>query len=199
MFTGIITDIGTILEREARGDTRFTIATAYDPADIAIGASIACSGVCLTVVEKGADETGNWFAVEASAETLSCTTARDWQPGTKLNLERALKMGDELGGHLVSGHVDGIGTVVSQKKSGDSTLLRIQIPPELSPFIAEKGSICIDGVSLTINKISKNSLNVNIIAHTLYATTLKYLMENSPVNIEIDLIARYVQRMLKAE
>lgn len=199
MFTGIITDIGTVLKRETRGDTRFTIATAYDPAGIAIGASIACSGVCLTVVEKGVDKTGNWFAVEASAETLSCTTAVGWQPGTKLNLERALKMGDELGGHLVSGHVDGIGTVVSQKKSGDSTLLEIEIPIELSPLIAKKGSICIDGVSLTINKICKNSLNVNIIAHTLYVTTLKHLTENSLVNIEIDLIARYVKRMLKSE
>lgn len=199
MFTGIITDTGTVLQREAHGDTRFTIATAYDPADIAMGASIACSGVCLTVVEKGMDDTGNWFAVEASTETLSRTTATDWQPGTKLNLERALKMGDELGGHLVSGHVDGIGTVISQKKSGDSILLEIQIPEELSPFIAEKGSICVDGVSLTINKISKNSLNVNIIAHTLYVTTLKYLAKNSIVNIEIDLIARYVQRILRTE
>lgn len=194
MFTGIITDIGTIESREERGDTRFTLRTAYDMGTVAIGASIACSGVCLTVVEKG---TG-WFAVDVSAETLSRTTLGSWKSGTHVNLERALKMGDELGGHLVSGHVDGVGTISTLTKDGDSTRMTIEIPTELLPFAAEKGSFCIDGVSLTLNSVTKNSLNFNIIPHTLCATTLGKLKAGDRVNVEVDMVARYIGQLVHA-
>lgn len=198
MFTGIITDIGTVQSREERGDTKFVLSTAYDHAGIDLGASIACSGVCLTVIDKGHDASyGDWFAVEASAETLSRTTLGHWRGGTKVNLERALRMGDELGGHLVSGHVDGVGTVKQREEVGDSVRYSIIAPEALAPFMAEKGSVTVDGVSLTVNSISEMSFNLNIIPHTLYATTLNSLREGDAVNLEIDLIARYVQRLLK--
>lgn len=197
MFTGIITDIGTVQTIESRGDTRFVISTAFNHASIDIGASIACSGACLTVVEKGShDSYGDWFAVDVSAETLSRTTLGEWQEGREVNLERALRLGDELGGHMVSGHVDGVGVVRSKQPEGDSMRLSITPPADLMPFMAEKGSVTVDGVSLTINSVTADSLNLNIIPHTLYATTLSKLAEGDRVNLEVDLIARYVQRLL---
>lgn len=197
MFTGIITDIGTVQTIESRGDTRFVISTAFNHASIDIGASIACSGACLTVVEKGGNSGyGDWFAVDVSAETLSRTTLGDWQEGHEVNLERALRLGDELGGHMVSGHVDGVGVVRSKQPEGDSVRLSITLPADLMPFMAEKGSVTVDGVSLTVNSVTADSLNLNIIPHTLYATTLSRLAEGDRVNLEVDLIARYVQRLL---
>lgn len=199
MFTGIITDIGTVQTREERGDTKFVLSTAYDHASIALGASIACNGVCLTVIDKGRDAGfGDWFAVEASGETLSRTTLGHWQAGTTVNLERALCMGDELGGHLVSGHVDGVGTVKSRENDGDSVRFTIEAPAALAPFMAEKGSVTVNGVSLTVNSVSEMSFNLNIIPHTLCATTLNELATDDAVNLEVDLIARYVERLLKS-
>ncbi len=197
MFTGIISDIGTIIRREDKGDTTFTIACHFDPAGIELGASIACSGVCLTVTNKGTDAThGHWFSVDASAETLGCTTARNWQAGTRLNLERALKMGDELGGHLVSGHVDGVGTITGLEKAGNSTRLTIEVPEKLAIFTAPKGSVTLDGISLTINRANANHLELNIIPHTLEVTTLGSAAVGQPINVEADMLARYVHRML---
>lgn len=200
MFTGIITDIGTVQDRQEQGDTRFVISTAFAHDSIDLGASIACSGVCLTVTEKGSHAAyGDWFAVDVSAESLSRTTLGSWHEGHEVNLERALRMGDELGGHLVSGHVDGVGTVSGKAKEGDSTRLTLTAPTALMPFIAEKGSITVDGVSLTVNSIGQDSLNLNIIPHTLYATTLSSLDIGDHVNLEIDMLARYVQRLLATE
>lgn len=200
MFTGIITDIGTVQDRQQQGDTRFVISCAFAHDSIDMGASIACSGVCLTVVDKGQDDAyGDWFAVDVSAESLSRTTLGDWHEGTEVNLERALRMGDELGGHLVSGHVDGIGSVLEKRKEGDSICLTLSAPDALMPFIAEKGSITVDGVSLTVNGVDANSLNLNIIPHTLYATTLSNLDVGDAINLEIDMLARYVQRLLSTQ
>lgn len=200
MFTGIITDIGTVQDRQQQGDTRFVISCAFAHDSIDMGASIACSGVCLTVVDKGQDDAyGDWFAVDVSAESLSRTTLGDWHEGTEVNLERALRMGDELGGHLVSGHVDGIGSVLEKRKDGDSIRLTLSAPDALMPFIAEKGSITVDGVSLTVNGVDANSLNLNIIPHTLYATTLSNLDVGDAINLEIDMLARYVQRLLSTQ
>lgn len=200
MFTGIITDIGTVQDRQQQGDTRFVISCAFAHDSIDMGASIACSGVCLTVVDKGHDDVyGDWFAVDVSAESLSRTTLGDWHEGTEVNLERALRMGDELGGHLVSGHVDGIGSVLDKRKEGDSIRLTLSAPDALMPFIAEKGSITVDGVSLTVNGVDANSLNLNIIPHTLYATTLSNLDVGDAINLEIDMLARYVQRLLSTQ
>jgi riboflavin synthase len=195
VFTGIITDIGTVKRVEKRGDVRFEIATRYDMASIAIGASIACSGCCLTVVEKGAD----WFAVDVSAESLSKTTLGKWQQGTHINLERALRMGDELGGHVVSGHVDGVGTILSVTPEGDSRRFRFRVPDELAKFIAPKGSIAIDGTSLTVNEVSRNEFGVNIIPHTQAVTTWGTAKAGDSVNIEIDMLARYVARLAEFE
>ena len=192
MFTGIISDIGTILRCHKSGDTRFDIQTSFDTASIALGASIACSGVCLTVIETGAD----WFAVEASAETLACTTARHWQIGTRLNLERALRVGDELGGHWVSGHVDGLATLLAIVPEGDSHRLMFESPAAFSAFIAPKGSITLDGVSLTVNHVDGNQFGVNIIPHTWQNTILGQLRVGDELNMEIDLMARYVARQL---
>lgn len=199
MFTGIINDIGTIQEREERGrDLRFTISTAYDSKTIDLGASISCSGICLTVTKAGKNSAfGDWFSVDVSQETISRTTSVSWQAGTEINLERALKMGDELGGHLVSGHVDGVGKVENIEKSGDCLVITLGVPDDLMPFMAEKGSITVNGISLTINFISKNSLNLNIVPHTLCATTIKSLQVGDQVNLEIDMIARYVNRLLQ--
>lgn len=191
MFTGIITDIGTIAAIEARGDTRFRVRTAYDTGSIAIGASIACSGVCLTVVQKGED----WFAVDVSAETISRTNLRDWKEGGRINLERSLKIGDELGGHIVSGHVDGVAVVERADREGDSLRVDFRAPVNLAPFIAEKGSITINGASLTINAVDRDRFGVNLIPHTRQVTTLGDLKPGERVNLEIDVLARYVARL----
>jgi riboflavin synthase len=194
MFTGIVTDVGRVAAIETRGDTRFLIETAFDAADIPIGASIAHNGVCLTVVETGAGR----YAIEASAETLACTTLGRWQVGTPVNLERSLRMGDELGGHLVFGHVDGVGEVVSRTPEGDSVRFVVQAPADLAPMIAVKGSIAVDGVSLTVNEVDGSRFGVNIIAHTQAATNFGQLAVGDAVNLEVDMLARYVARQLGA-
>jgi riboflavin synthase len=196
MFTGIITDIGTIRTHEQRGDLRLIIGCAYDMETVAIGASIACSGACLTVVEKGPD----WFAVDLSAETVARTAPGLWEQGGRLNLERALKVGDELGGHIVTGHVDGIATLVSATDEGDSTRLVIAAPAALAPALAAKGSITVDGISLTVNTVEDQPdgsvhFGLNIIPHTASATTLDTLTEGRAFNLEIDVLARYLDRM----
>jgi riboflavin synthase len=195
MFTGIITDIGTVLETREAGDLRVCIGTAYDTAGVAIGASIACSGVCLTVVEKDA----GWFAVDVSGETRSKSAAR-WHSGARLNLERALKVGDELGGHIVTGHVDAVATLVSIVPEGDSKRLTLLAPASLAPFIAAKGSITLDGISLTVNTVRDTGdgveFGVNIIPHTASWTTLGDLTgPGVGLNVEIDVLARYLGRM----
>lgn len=191
MFTGIITDIGTIAAAETRGDTRFSIRTAYDTGSIAIGASIACSGVCLTVVQKGAD----WFAVDVSAETLSRTNLGSWREDSRINLERSLKIGDELGGHIVSGHVDGVAVVERADSEGDSLRVDFRVPAGLAPYIAEKGSVTVDGASLTVNAVDDEHFGVNLIPHTRQVTTLGDLKPGAKVNVEIDVLARYVARL----
>lgn len=196
MFTGIITDIGTIQRAEQRGDLRLVIECGYDMNNVAIGASIACSGVCLTVVEKADD----WFAVDASAETVSRTAPGIWIEGAQINLERALKVGDELGGHIVTGHVDGIGRIVASEHIGDSWKVTVEAPAALAPYIAAKGSITVDGVSLTVNVVTDQPDNtahftLNIIPHTGEMTTLNALTEGRAVNLEIDVLARYLKRM----
>jgi len=195
MFTGIITDIGRITGVEHCGDRRLRIATAYDTASIDMGASISCSGVCLTVVDRGSD----WFAVEVSAETLS-RTAGDWSEGTPLNLERALRVGDELGGHIVTGHVDGVGIVTEVTPEGDSTRIVIEAPASLAPYIAAKGSVALDGISLTVNEVSDQPdgavrFGLNVIPHTQQMTTWGDVAPGRQVNIEIDVLARYLGRM----
>jgi riboflavin synthase len=204
MFTGIITDIGTIRSREDRGDTRLVIETTYDVDSIDIGASIACSGACLTVVEKGIDEESNgpggWFAIDASRETLARTASGMWDQGRRLNLERALKIGDELGGHIVTGHVDDIGRIVSVVPVGDSVTVTVAAPASLAPHIAAKGSITVDGVSLTVNEVTDQPngeahFTLNIIPHTQEMTTLNEVVADRPVNLEIDILARYLARM----
>jgi riboflavin synthase len=191
MFTGIITDIGQVRAiKDTDRDRRFEITTAYDLATVDIGASIAHSGCCLTVVEKGTD----WFAVEVSAESLSMTTLSDWAVGTRINLERATKVGDELGGHIVSGHVDGLGEVLSVRSEGGSHRLEIRAPKPLHRFIAQKGSIAMEGVSLTVNAVHDDVFGVNIIPHTWEVTTLGQIQPGSRVNLEIDMLARYAAR-----
>lgn len=199
MFTGIITDIGTVRKTQQLGDLRLTIATGYNTDNIDIGASIACSGVCLTVVEKGSDNDGGWFTVDASAETTGCTAGHQWEAGAKLNLERALKVGDELGGHIVTGHVDGVGTITAWEQQGDSHRLAIMVPETIAPFVAAKGSVTIDGVSLTVNAVSDSAdgttIELNIIPHTAGVTTLGDYTPGRAVNLEIDVLARYLKRM----
>ncbi len=195
MFTGIVTDIGDVRAVEMRGDKRFVIGCSYPADKITIGASIACSGICLTVTDKGTDQKGDWFAVDASSETCSLTTAADWEAGTKLNLERALKVGDELGGHIVTGHVDGLGTLIEARQDGDSWRYEFEAPSSLSQFIAGKGSVTIDGVSLTVNTIEANRFTINLIPHTQAETTLGGLTVGQSVNLEIDVLARYVARL----
>ncbi len=192
MFTGIITDVGQVRAVEKRGDTRYTIATRYPMGDIAIGASIACSGPCLTVVEKGNDS----FSVDASAETLARSTAGAWRAGTQINLERALKMGDELGGHLLTGHVDTVATLIARRPEGDSLRLVFEVPQEYERAIASKGAVAIDGVSLTVNEVDGNRFGINVIPHTQRETTLGALQPGDRVNLEIDLIARYLSRLV---
>ncbi len=200
MFTGIVTALGTISKIEDRGDLRAVIACPFDPAQIAIGASIACSGTCLTVVERGGVAGDAWFAVDISAETVSCTVPGRWQVGAKLNLEPALKLGDELGGHIVTGHVDGVGEVQGVCPQGTSKRIGIAVSKELAPYLAAKGSITVDGVSLTVNEIADQSdgtchFALNIIPHTAEVTTLGALAQGDKVNLEIDVLARYLQRM----
>jgi len=200
MFTGIVTDIGTIERVEALADTRVVIGTRYDTSTIDLGASISCSGVCLTVIDKSAGGEGpNWFAVNVSGETISRTAQGQWTSGRKLNLERALRLGEELGGHIVTGHVDGIGEVVSVVEEGGSHRVRIKAGPEIAPFVAPKGSVTLDGVSLTVNEVEDTpsgvTFGVNIIPHTAAVTTFGSLAAGDPINIEIDVLARYLQRM----
>lgn len=196
MFTGIITDIGTITAVEMRGDLHVRIACGYDTSTIDIGASIACSGACMTVVELGPD----WFAVDISAESVSRTPPGRWEVGTKLNLERSLRVGDELGGHIVTGHVDGVGTVASISEEGDSHRFEIHAPKELAPYLAAKGSIAVDGISLTVNSVADEAdgrarFGLNIIPHTNAVTTMGGLKAGDGVNLEIDVLARYLGRM----
>ncbi len=200
MFTGIITDVGQLRAVEQRGDTRLVLSTSYPVEKIDIGASIACSGACLTVVDKGRDADGTaWFAVDASAETLARTNLGSWRAGTNVNLERALRIGDELGGHIVSGHVDAVAIVKELRPEGDSLRLSFEVPAGFEKFIASKGSVAIDGVSLTVNGVDNNRFDVNIIPHTQTATTLGALVAGSRVNLEIDTVARYVARLVQVE
>lgn len=196
MFTGIITDIGTIRSVEQRGDLRLVVNCGYDMESVAIGASIACSGVCLTVVDKAE----GWFAVDVSGESVARTAPGMWQTGARLNLERALKVGDELGGHIVTGHVDGVGQIIDTERSGDSWKLTVSASTELSPYIAAKGSITVDGASLTVNTVADQAdgttyFSLNIIPHTAEMTTLGGLSDGHEVNLEIDVLARYLKRM----
>ena len=200
MFTGIITAIGHIDSVEERGDLHIRIACPYAPESMAIGASIACSGVCLTVVERGGTEGDAWFAVDVSGETVSCTAKDQWTKGRKLNLEQALKLGDELGGHLVTGHVDAVGVVAGMDQEGGSWRLSIRAPADIAPFVAEKGSVTVDGVSLTVNAVEDEPdghvvFGLNIIPHTGEVTTLGALTSGDTVNLEIDVLARYLKRM----
>jgi riboflavin synthase len=200
MFTGIVTALGTIREARHTGDLHAVIACPFDPAGIAIGASIACSGTCLTVVDKGGEAGNAWFAVDISGETVKRTVPGRWEPGSWLNLEPALKLGDELGGHIVTGHVDGVGTVVGICPEGESLRIGIATPQELAPYLAPKGSITVDGVSLTVNEVADQPdgtchFALNIIPHTAEVTTLGTLKAGDAVNLEIDVLARYLQRM----
>lgn len=200
MFTGIVTEVGNILAIEDKGDRHITISCAMDPAKIAIGASIACSGVCLTVVDKGGVAGEGWFAVDVSGETISRTAPEQWTVGAPLNLEPALKLGDELGGHIVTGHVDAVGDVVGVCPEGASLKFGIAAPKELAPYIAAKGSITVNGVSLTVNEVADQAdgschFALNIIPHTAQVTTLGTLAPGHKVNLEIDVLARYLKRM----
>jgi riboflavin synthase len=195
MFSGIITDLGEVRDIRRDGDTRLVIATGYDLTDAAIGASIACSGACLTIVEKGAD----WFAAMVSAETMACTTLAGWHVGTRVNLERALRLGDEFGGHIVLGHVDGVARVVDRRADGDSLRFSFAAPPHLARSIASKGSVALDGISLTVNEVDGERFGVNVIPHTQACTSLGTARIGDGVNLEIDVLARYVARLLPAE
>ena len=199
MFTGIVTDVGTVRSAEKRGDLRLKIGTSYDLGTVDLGASISCSGACLTVVDKGQD----WFAVDVSGETISKTAADHWLEGAKLNLERALRLGDELGGHIVTGHVDAVAQIVGICPEGDSTRIGISVPTPLAPMIAPKGSVTLDGVSLTVNEVREaedgsTHFAVNIIPHTAQNTTLGNLRQGQQLNVEVDVLARYIDRMLAA-
>jgi riboflavin synthase len=195
MFTGIITDIGTLRQVEQRGDLRARIGTAYRVEGIDMGASIACDGVCLTVVAKGTDDRGGWFDVDISAETVSKTNLSGWAAGKRVNLERALKVGDELGGHIVSGHVDGLAEVVAIRDDGDSTRVTLRAPKTLARFIAPKGSVALNGTSLTVNEVDGCDFGINFIPHTKQMTTWGDVALGDHVNLEIDTLARYVARL----
>ena len=203
MFTGIVSDVGRVRSVTGEGDRRIEIETVYDPETIDLGASIACSGACLTVVEKGRVDGANghigWFAVEASTETLDLTSVGRWQEGTRVNLERALKMGDELGGHIVSGHVDGIAKIVSCTPEADSMRFVFDAPADLAKFIASKGSVTLDGTSLTVNEVEGRRFGVNIIPHTQAVTTWGQAKAGDDVNLEIDMLARYVARLAEKD
>jgi riboflavin synthase len=200
MFTGIITDVGDVIAVRPRGEGlhRLKIACHYDRASIADGASIACSGVCLTVVGTGEEDGRTWFAVDAAAETLAVTTVGRWRHGTKVNLERALKHGDELGGHIVSGHVDGIAEVIAREDATESARLALRAPAAAARFIATKGSVALDGISLTVNAVEGDIFSVLIIPHTLQVTTLGAIRPGDAVNLEVDTMARYAARLMEA-
>ncbi len=191
MFTGIVTHIGSVRQIIKGGDTRLEITVPFETGDLDIGASVACSGACMTVIEKGAD----WFAVSVSGESLAKTTLGRWHRGTAVNLERALKAGDEMGGHIVSGHVDGVGALVSMAREGGSTRMTFEAPEGLRRFIASKGSITIDGISLTVNDVGPATFDINVIPHTQAVTTLGERQVGDAVNLEIDMLARYVARL----
>ncbi len=195
MFTGIVTDVGVVRAVSSQGDTRFEISCSLDTGKIDLGASIAHDGTCLTVVDKGHD----WYAIQASAETLSKTTLGNWTVGKQVNLEPALKLGDELGGHIVSGHVDGIAVLTDRTPEGESVRMTFRVPPELAHFIAPKGSVTLNGVSLTVNEVDGNHFGINLIPHTQKVTTLGKLSVGDSVNLEIDMLARYVARLLEKE
>ncbi len=192
MFTGIVSDVGEVRSVTPGGDTGFAIATSLATREIAIGASIACAGVCLTVTETG----GDWFAVQASAETLARTTLGAWRPGTRVNLERALRMGDELGGHILTGHVDAVAAIVGRRKEGDSLRFTIEVPAPFDKAIAPKGAVALDGISLTVNEVDGCRFGVNIIPHTQAKTSFGAAAIGDRVNLEIDVLARYVARLL---
>jgi riboflavin synthase len=195
MFSGIISDLGEVRTVVAGGDTRLVIGTRLDLTDAAIGASIACSGACLTVIDKGPD----WFATTVSAETMACTTLASWRVGTKVNLERALRLGDEFGGHIVLGHVDGVARILDRRPQGGSLRFSFAAPPHLARAIAAKGSVALDGVSLTVNEVAGEQFGVNIIPHTQSCTSLGTAQIGERVNLEIDVLARYVARLLQPE
>ena len=199
MFTGIVTDVGTVRSAEKRGDLRLVIQTAYDMDSVDLGASIACSGACLTVVDKGED----WFAVDVSGETMSKTAAEHWREGARLNLERSLRLGDEIGGHIVTGHVDAVGEVADAERDGDSTRVSIAVTDYLGAMIAAKGSVALDGVSMTVNDVGDKEggatrFSVNVIPRTAEHTTLGELAPGRQLNVEVDVLARYIERMLAA-
>jgi riboflavin synthase len=207
MFTGIITDVGEVVSSEGAQGTlkRLRIRSSYDPASIALGASIACGGPCLTVVDVQPRDGGCWFDVDAAAETLALTTVGSWQPGTRVNLERSLKIGDELGGHIVTGHVDGLATIVAREAItagdnpwGPTARFDIRVPRALAPFIAAKGSVCLDGTSLTVNAVADDVFSVLIIPHTLAVTTWGDRQAGDRLNLEVDLMARYAARLAEA-
>ena len=199
MFTGIVTDVGNLVGiKDKTNLRRFRVASKYAARSLALGASVAHDGVCMTVVAKGARAKGSWFEVEAGAETLARTTVGTWQKGKKINLERALKMGDELGGHMVSGHVDGLAKLVERKNVGDMARLWFRAPAELTRFIAPKGSVALDGISLTVNEVEGREFGVFIIPHTLKATNWMKLEAGADVNLEVDQVARYLARLAEA-
>jgi riboflavin synthase len=199
MFTGIVTDVGLIVSVKDKGELRrLRIASKYPARSLTLGASVAHDGICLTIVAKGVRGKGSWFEVELGAETLARTTAGSWSKGKRLNLERALKMGDELGGHLVAGHIDGLARLISRENVGDMARLRFRAPKDLARFIAHKGSVVLDGISLTVNEVQGAEFSVFIIPHTLAATHWKALEAGQDVNLEVDLIARYLARLAEA-
>jgi riboflavin synthase len=199
MFTGIVTDLGEVRTVQPRADNlhRITIFTRYPRAELVLGASIACSGVCLTVVDTGEEESRTWFAVDAAAETLALTTVGRWRHGTRVNLERALKIGDELGGHLVAGHVDGLAEVLAREDMTDMARFTLRAPHAIARFIAQKGSVALDGVSLTVNTVAGDDFSVLIIPHTLSVTTLGGWRAGDAVNLEVDTMARYAARLME--
>lgn len=197
MFTGIITDVGRVRQIQDRGDTHIVIATQYDVSRVEVGASIACSGCCLTVTDKGSAQ-DRWFSVTASAETLSKTTIASWKIGDPVNLERPLHVGDELGGHIVTGHVDGVAEAIEISPEGESIRMVFEAPQALARFIASKGSVALDGASLTVNEVEGTRFGVNIIPHTLKVTTFGALAKGAKVNLEVDLLARYVSRLVNS-
>jgi riboflavin synthase len=201
MFSGIVTGLGEIVEVEEKSNDlrRLIVACNYDPESIDIGASIACSGICLTVVERGARGDRPFFAVDAAAETLRLTTAGNWRRGTRINLERSLRLGDEIGGHLVTGHVDGIAELVTRDDFLDSASFVVRVPTRLSPLIAVKGSVALDGVALTVNKVDGDTVSVLIIPHTLQVTTFGRLEPGARLNLEVDQLARYVARLMETQ
>lgn len=200
MFTGIVTDIGEIVAvAPLASGVRLRIATAYDPDRIDLGASIACAGICLTVVERGRSGDRAWFDVDASTETLAVTTMRDWRVGTRVNLERSLTLGQEMGGHMVTGHVDGVAEIVERREQGGMAVFSFRVPAEHARFVARKGSVALDGTSLTVNAVEGDRFSVMLIPHTLAVTTWGGRQAGDRVNCEVDLMARYVARLAEAD